>query len=34
VTLNIGLFINALVSFAIVAFTIFMLIKGGVRDFV
>jgi len=28
VTLNIGLFINALVSFAIVAFTIFMLIKG------
>lgn len=28
VTLNIGLFINALISFLIVAFAIFMLIKG------
>jgi large conductance mechanosensitive channel len=28
VTLNIGLFINALVSFAIIAFAIFMMLKG------
>lgn len=28
ITLNIGLFINALVSFAIIAFTIFMLVKS------
>jgi len=28
ITLNIGLFINALVSFTIVAFAIFMLVKG------
>lgn len=28
VTLNIGLFVNALVSFTIVAFAIFMLLKG------
>ena len=28
VTLNVGLFINAIISFAIVAFALFMLIKG------